>query len=167
MLQLFKKIGKSFEFYKIVRVFTTTPNLKWMEIRHSCYIPLNHPCSIIYEKGKWISGDNLFVFTSTLMVKHLVQHVNTLAFSYAQEKYSGVNHSHFELWKCKIGTAHKVIDVTLNPDRFINEIEKGRDMLINAIEPTLLEVDKPPQVVTNKIKLVKKIYEHRIALNGI
>ena len=153
-------------FYKIVRVYDLMAS-EWSsrEFRQSCYMPLNHPCCFSYEKGKWTRGNDIFIFTELNSEKEMETNTIILAssFSYINHDEEDYKTSHFELWECRVGKVYKVYGPILGPFDFLNDMTEGKKQLLRTKFETksMKSNNLHHQLVTNKIKLTKKIFEHR------
>jgi len=167
MLDKIKRFVFGPTFYKIVRVYNLTIS-EWgnsRNFRQSCYIPLNHPCCLSYEKEKWTKSDDIFIFTELNSEKELISNTMVLASSFAfinhnEEDYKN---SHFELWKCRAGQTYKVYRPILGPFDFLNDMTKGKKLLLRSkyIVESIKSNNLHVQLVTDKIKLTEKIFEHQ------
>lgn len=153
-------------YYKIVRSIqyrTFTGNI---EIKHSCWIPYGNKFSVQYEKGKWTTGDDLFVFEydNIDILKNLVQSI-CLSYSVVDSISEDSDYSNYvktELWECMIGQYNSINNIHhIKPVHlFLKDPEFGKNRLREAKESDAIINVKPKQIVTDKIKLTDKVYTY-------
>jgi hypothetical protein len=156
------------KYHKIVRTVKYNNN---NIIRHSCWIPFDNKFSIKYEEKNWSHGCDLFVFECNdeddiSKLKRLVMSIcSSLSVvdpeNNINDRDDELNYIQIELWQCMIGKQNIPINTQyLMPVHvFLNHPNSCKDHLQKAKDNKEF-YPKPKQLVTDKIKLIKKIFTH-------
>lgn len=153
-MSIFKK------YYKIVRNI----QIDDMVIKHSCYIPIIHYKSISYKVGKWVDGEDMFVYDDTNFGRlgFLVEAIAASLAVVDPDDYDNddLDCIRIELWECSVGKCKPINIAFMKPVHiFLKVPETGRRYIQIAKDQytsdTVLE-----DIVTDRVKLTKLVFAH-------